>query len=138
MEPTPMKKLSDREVKQRAESLAERNLPDPFGLSIADTAAMTAESVWTVKEKLRTGEYTAKKSGRRTIVVFQSVKDHWARLPDATFNPSKARPRNDHSAGKIQAEKASAIAAEKHRARARGRPRKPTASAQTDAASELA
>jgi hypothetical protein len=128
MEPTPMKKLSDREVKQRAESLAERNLPDPFGLSIADTAAMTAESVWTVKEKLRTGEYTAKKSGRRTIVVFQSVKDHWARLPDATFNPSKPRPLKDHSAGKIQAEKASAIAAEKHRARRRA---KTTASAQT-------
>ena len=60
-------------------------LAEPLGVSIADAAKMTGESTWTVKMKLRQGIYRAKKSGRRTIIIFESVKAHWATLPDAKF-----------------------------------------------------
>jgi hypothetical protein len=65
--------LSDRErarrARQRQESLAARL--EPLGVSIADAAAMTSESVWKVKDRLRRSEYTAKKAGRRTLVVYR-------------------------------------------------------------------
>jgi hypothetical protein len=64
---------------------------EPLGLSIKKTAEITGESPWQVKEKLRNGTYKAKKSGRRTIVIYQTVKAAWASLPDATFKPSKRR-----------------------------------------------
>jgi hypothetical protein len=56
----------------------------PLGLSIKETAAITSESEWQVKERLRRGEYRAKKSGRRTIIVYESIEDHWNSLPDWT------------------------------------------------------
>ena len=55
---------------------------EPIALSIGDTAKATGESSWQVKEKIRTGRYKAKKSGRRTLVIFESVKDDFAGLPD--------------------------------------------------------
>ncbi|CAK7258651.1 MULTISPECIES: hypothetical protein [unclassified Shinella] len=66
------------------------NVLEPQFLSIADTAVYTAESEWTVKDKLRRGVYQAKKSGRRTLIIFTSVKDHLASLPDAKFAKSRA------------------------------------------------
>jgi hypothetical protein len=64
----------------------------PLGLSIKKTAEITSESEWQVKERLRRGEYRAKKSGRRTIIVYESVEDYWDSLPDATFKRSKRKP----------------------------------------------
>lgn len=63
----------------------------PFGLSIKKVAEITGESQWQVKEKLRNGTYKAKKSGRRTIVIYQTVEAAWKSLPDATFKPLKRR-----------------------------------------------
>jgi hypothetical protein len=67
----------------------------PLGLSIKETAAITSESKWQVKERLRRGEYRAKKSGRRTIIIYQSVEDHWNSLPDAVFKPSKRKHEHE-------------------------------------------
>jgi excisionase family DNA binding protein len=64
---------------------------EPAFLSIAEAATYTAESQWTVKDKLRRGIYRAKKSGRRTLVDMASVKAHLADLPDAKF--AKPSPR---------------------------------------------
>jgi hypothetical protein len=67
----------------------------PFGVSIADAAKATSESKWMVEDKLRRGIYRARKSGRRTIVEFASIREHWASLPPAKFlpapSPSKRR-----------------------------------------------
>jgi hypothetical protein len=63
----------------------------PLGLSVKETAKITSESEWQVKERLRRREYKAKKSGRRTIIIYQSVEDYWNSLPDATFKPSKRK-----------------------------------------------
>jgi hypothetical protein len=65
----------------------------PLGLSIKKTAEITSESEWQVKERLRRREYRAKKSGRRTIVVYESVEDYWNSLPDATFKAPAPRKR---------------------------------------------
>ena len=53
---------------------------ESLGLSIKKTAEITAESPWQVKEKLRNGSYKAKKSGRRTIVIYQTVKAAFPRF----------------------------------------------------------
>ena len=66
---------------------------EPFGLSIAKVAEITGESPWQVKQKLRNGTYKAKKSGRRTIVIYQTVKAAWENLPDATFKAPTPRKR---------------------------------------------
>jgi hypothetical protein len=50
-----------------------------------------AESVWTTKDKLRRGIYRAKKSGRRTLIEFASVKAAAEALPTATFAPPRRR-----------------------------------------------
>ena len=60
---------------------------EPKYMSIADVAEFTAESEWTVKNKLRLGKYLAKKSGRRTLVELESVKRDLADLPPAKFAP---------------------------------------------------
>jgi hypothetical protein len=60
---------------------------EPLGLSIKETARITGESEWQVKEKLRNRTYEAKKSGRRTIVIYASVKAAFNNLPAATFKP---------------------------------------------------
>jgi hypothetical protein len=63
----------------------------PFGLSIAKVAEITGESTWQVKQKLRDGTYKAKKSGRRTIVIYETVEAAWNSLPAAAFKPSKRK-----------------------------------------------
>jgi hypothetical protein len=64
---------------------------EPLYASIKEIAARTGESEWTVKDKLRRGVYRAKKSGRRTLVLWDSVKEHLAALPDAKFmQPTRA------------------------------------------------
>ena len=76
---------------------AERGVP-PLGLSIKQTAKVTGESEWTVKQKLRDGTYRAKKSGRRTIVIYQTVVEHWDSLPDAKFCKPLRRKHTEHEA----------------------------------------
>lgn len=63
---------------------------EPLFLSIRDTSKITGESEWTVKQKLRAGRYRARKSGRRTLVEYDSVKEASAALPVASF----AAPRS--------------------------------------------
>src|SRR5262249_48859845 len=55
---------------------------EPLGLSIGETAELTGESTWIVYQKLRDGRYRAKKSGARTIVIYESVKSAFNDLPD--------------------------------------------------------
>ena len=63
----------------------------PLGLSIKETASITGESQWQVKQKLRSGIYRAKKSGRRTIVIYATVEAAWDKLPQATFKKPSIR-----------------------------------------------
>jgi hypothetical protein len=62
-------------------------LLEPKYINIKDTAEYSSESQWVVKDKLRRGIYKARKSGRRTLIEFASVKSHLADLPAAKFAP---------------------------------------------------
>lgn len=62
------------------------DLQAPWG-SIDVASKIDGTSPWSVKEKLRKGIYVAKKSGRRTIVNLEIVRDHVKSLPNATFRP---------------------------------------------------
>jgi hypothetical protein len=64
---------------------------DELGWSIDTTAHKTAESDWTVKQKLRNGIYKAVKSGRRTLIIPASVRAHFASLPAATYLPPRKK-----------------------------------------------
>lgn len=58
---------------------------EPMLVSIGDAATYTGESEWTVKQRLRDNTYAAVKSGRRTLVVFATVKRYAESLQPATF-----------------------------------------------------
>jgi hypothetical protein len=64
---------------------------DDLGWSIRKTSEKTSESPWKVKERLRAGQYRARKAGRRTIIEPASVREVWAKLPIATFAPPRVR-----------------------------------------------
>jgi hypothetical protein len=65
--------------------------PDAMGWSIKYTADQTGESEWSVKNKLRRGLYEAVKSGRRTIILPNSVRRYFHTLPVAQYVPPVAR-----------------------------------------------
>jgi len=62
-----------------------------LGWSPNKTSKKTGESRWTVNNHLRLGHYRAKKSGRRTLIIPDSVREYWATLPDATYAPPRQR-----------------------------------------------
>lgn len=66
---------------------------EPLTISIKTTSDATGESPWSVKNHLRNGVYRAVKSGRRTLVVYASVKERMANLPAAKFAPPRQRSR---------------------------------------------
>jgi hypothetical protein len=65
--------------------------PEQLGASVKEVASLTGESEWTVKNKLRRGIYRGRKSGRRTIVEFKSVREAWDKLPEAKYSPVKKK-----------------------------------------------
>jgi hypothetical protein len=72
---------------------------EPAFMSIRAVAAFMAESVWTTKQKLRSGIYRAKKSGRRTLIEFASVKAAAESLPVAKFAPVRRKKRGIATSG---------------------------------------
>jgi hypothetical protein len=62
-----------------------------LGWSVQKTSEKTGESRWMVWEHLRRGDYEAVKSGRRTIILPDTVRRHWATKPRATFAPPRQR-----------------------------------------------
>jgi hypothetical protein len=70
---------------------------EKLAASIQEIADTTGQSVWTVKDKLRRGVYRGRKSGRRTLVEFASVKEAWLNLPVAKFAPPRPRRRTAQS-----------------------------------------
>jgi excisionase family DNA binding protein len=65
---------------------------EPLALTIAKTAQVTSESRSKVYEHIAAGTYQAVKSGRRTLIVYASVKAHIAGLPPARIKAPKPRP----------------------------------------------
>jgi excisionase family DNA binding protein len=57
--------------------------------SIEGAARTLALSEWSIKDLLRQGKLRARKSGRRTLIEGDSVREYAASLPPATFSSSK-------------------------------------------------
>jgi hypothetical protein len=89
-----LKELKDRllEILARDDAIIrlirERIGVPPLALTIADAAKATGESEWTVKDRLRKGQYRARKAGKRTLVELPSIVEHWESLPRAKFTPA--------------------------------------------------
>jgi len=72
---------------------------EPIFLSIKRVSEIMGEGEWRTKELLALGAYEAKKSGRRTLITFESVKRRAASLPAATF--AKRKPRKKRQASHL-------------------------------------
>jgi hypothetical protein len=65
---------------------------EPLAVTIEQTEKLTSESRSQVYNRIGRGEYTAIKSGRRTLVLFESIKRRIASLPRANIKPPPPRP----------------------------------------------
>jgi len=65
---------------------------EPFALTIQQTAASEGTCVANVYNRLASGEYQAVKDGRRTLVLWESIKARRSKLKPAKFG--SAQPRN--------------------------------------------
>ena len=66
---------------------------EPLALTIEQTQQATGESRTQVYARIGTGEYQAVKSGRRTLIIFESIKRRIAALPPAKIKPPRPRAR---------------------------------------------
>lgn len=66
---------------------------EPLALSVDQTARATGESRSQVYNLLGRGEYRAIKSGARTLVLVESIKQRFASLPAAKIKPPAPRKR---------------------------------------------
>jgi hypothetical protein len=71
---------------------------EPIACTIPRTVQITGESRSTVYELVGNGTYEAVKSGRRTLIIHQSIKRRFAALPRA--NIKAPAPRRRREAGK--------------------------------------
>jgi hypothetical protein len=63
----------------------------------------TGESRSQIYARIGRGEYEAVKSGSRTLVIYESIKQRIANLPRAKIAPPKPRPRRVPPFGRSQA-----------------------------------
>ena len=61
---------------------------EPLTATIADTTARTGLSRATLYRLAGAGKIRMVKSGRTTLIVWSSVRDHLASLPDADLRPA--------------------------------------------------
>jgi hypothetical protein len=67
---------------------------DPITVTIEQCAQLTGESRSQVYVRIGRNQYEAVKSGSRTLIIFESIRRHFAALPRARIKPPKPRKRN--------------------------------------------
>jgi hypothetical protein len=65
---------------------------EPIACTIPRTSHLTGESRSKVYELLGDGTYTGVKAGRRTLILYESIKRRFAALPRANIAAPKPRP----------------------------------------------
>lgn len=63
---------------------------DPIAVPIAEAVTFSGMSRSAVYRELASGKLRAVKSGSRTLVLVESIRDYLASLPAATFRSAKA------------------------------------------------
>jgi hypothetical protein len=72
---------------------------EPYAVTIQQTAASEGTSVSNVYNRLASGEYRGVKDGRRTLVLWESIKARRAKLTPAKFgNPQPQNLRRTEAA----------------------------------------
>lgn len=71
---------------------------EPLTVSIEQTEQITGESRSQVYNRIGRGEYQAVKSGSRTLIIYDSIKRHIARLPRAMIKAPAPRKRREPKA----------------------------------------
>jgi hypothetical protein len=66
---------------------------EPLALSVDQTARATGESRSQVYNRIGLGQYRAIKSGARTLILYESIKQRFASLPPARIKAPKPRKR---------------------------------------------
>ena len=67
-------------------------LNEPYFLSVRDVARSEGCCVASVYVRLSNGEYKAVKDGRRTLILWKSVKERRAKLRPAVFKAPSLQP----------------------------------------------
>jgi hypothetical protein len=65
---------------------------EPLALTIAKTTEVTSESRSTVYNHLADGTYEAVKSGKKTLILYASIKRRFDTLPRAVFKARLPKP----------------------------------------------
>ena len=55
---------------------------EPISITIPDAVRATGRSRTSIYEALKSGELSAKKAGRRTLISYTSLKNYLDKLPD--------------------------------------------------------
>ena len=63
---------------------------DPIAVPIAEAVTFSGMSRSAVYRELGTGKLRAVKSGSRTLVLVESIREYLASLPPATFRSARA------------------------------------------------
>jgi len=66
---------------------------EPLTVTISQTEDLTGESRSQIYNRIGRGEYEAVKAGRRTLVVYESIKRRIAALPRAKIKAPAPRSR---------------------------------------------
>jgi hypothetical protein len=73
------------------------NTIEPYAISIKETARSESCCVAAVYSRLSRGEYVAVKDGRRTLIIYESVKARRTKLQPARFKAPKLQPDRFHT-----------------------------------------
>jgi hypothetical protein len=70
---------------------------EPLTVTIPQAEYLTGESRSQIYNRIGRGEYEAVKSGRRTLIVYDSIKRRIAQLPQANIKAPVPRSRRSES-----------------------------------------
>jgi hypothetical protein len=68
----------------------------PLAVTVQETQRLTGESRSTIYNHIANGDYKAKKSGARLLILYDSIKHRIEALPDAKIKPSRPRKASTH------------------------------------------
>jgi hypothetical protein len=68
---------------------------EPLTVTIQEAQRLTGESRSSIYNHIAAGEYEARKSGERVLIIFDSIKRHLAGLPPANIKASSRPKRSE-------------------------------------------
>ena len=71
---------------------------EPLTITVNEAVRVSGRSRSEIYRNLASGKIKAKKDGKRTLILFDSLKQSIANLPDATFLPLRPIMREEDAA----------------------------------------